>query len=158
MPLLLIIGAGAVLGVGAYFAAHGLAHVLTHFGCDWPIVKSLDGPVTLKGALTSLAAGAAALPLTIWGAGALGAALGVEFLPTAIAGAAGSASAVSGEIVDHLHPQQAPVKLTPTVTVSPETSTPVAPETGEATSSGPKLVVHPVTTAPPHLVVHPATT
>lgn len=158
MPLLLIIGAGAVLGVGAYFAAHGLAHVLTHFGVDWPIVKKLDGPVTLKGALTSLVAGAAALPATIWGAGLLGAALGVELLPTAIAGAAGSVASVSGEIVDHLHGKQAntttvapPTSATTTTTtstdnsVSTSTNASVAPATSPVASSepAPGPVVHP---------------
>jgi len=146
MPLLLILGAGALLGVGAYLGVHGIAHVLHHFGVNWPIVRKLDGPITPLGTLASLAIGAAALPLAIEGLGFAGAALGVEFLPGAIGGAAATVATVGGDIFDHLgfghHDKPAP-KPVPVVTPAPKpTPTPdPAPVVTETTTANPPLPV-----------------
>jgi hypothetical protein len=141
MPFLLILGVGAVVGVAGYLAAHGIAHVLRHYGVEWPIFREMDGPITTRGTLTALAAGAVALPAVLYGAALLGPALGVQFLPGAIGGATGTIAAVGGELVDHVHGKAPP-------TTAPKPSAILRPRTNEPDQ--PRQAPAPVPTAIPH--------
>jgi hypothetical protein len=160
MPLLLIIGAGALLGLAAYAGVHVAAHLLRKipYFSNWPILKSADTSMTWKGALAATAAGAVALPLTIVGAGAAGAALGVEFLPPAIGTAAGTVASVGGEIVDHLGlgheskpvtPALKPIPTLAPVTTASPTQTKTAPTETQQTTPPQKKVEHPLPVVKP---------
>ncbi|HZU96840.1 MAG TPA: LysM peptidoglycan-binding domain-containing protein [Planctomycetota bacterium] len=155
MPLLLIIGAGALLGLAAYAGVHVAAHLLRKipYFSNWPILKSADTSMTWKGALAATAAGAVALPLTIVGAGAAGAALGVEFLPPAIGTAAGTVASVGGELVDHLGLGHDSKPATPVAKPLPQTR-PITPTAPAQTNTTPAPTQQ-QTTPPRPVVEHP---
>ncbi|MEZ0230737.1 MAG: LysM peptidoglycan-binding domain-containing protein [Planctomycetota bacterium] len=141
MPFLAVLGIGAVVGLVGYVGYRAVKHFV--------FKEPLD--ITWKGVAASAAAGAVALPLALFGSGALVAAAGVELTPLALGGATTIVGAVSGSVNDgdEKKPAKEPAQVAPPQ-INPNFNPfaePAAPVT-TATETDPEPVAEPAEPAP----------
>jgi len=90
MPILAVLGIGALVGLAGYLGYHAVKHIF--FKDPWNL--------SWQGAGASLAAGAVALPAVLFGSGVLAGAAGLELTPLAIGGATSVVGAITGAVED----------------------------------------------------------
>jgi LysM repeat protein len=106
MPILAVLGIGALVGLAGYLGYHAIKHFFFHSGWD----------LSWKGAGASVAAGAVALPALLFGSGLLAAGAGLELTPLALGGGASAIGAITGAIEDP--GQKAPKPVAPVASAS----------------------------------------